>query len=131
VIGTTTKGDIGVALATADLIRQGYQVLNPVSAVSPFDIVAYKDGQFYRLQVKYRELRDGTVSANIRRSVIGGGRVVHTPMTSDDIDYVVFYCPDNGLCYYIPRSDFDVVAILRVTPPKNNQSRLVLERKDG
>ena len=41
---TTTKGDIGVAMVTADLLCQGYEVMMPVSAVSPFDVVAYRCG---------------------------------------------------------------------------------------
>ena len=52
---TKDKGDLGVAKAYADLVGKGYQVLNPMTEHAPFDLVAYRDGAFLRVQVKYRK----------------------------------------------------------------------------
>ena len=36
-------------------------MLLPLTEHAPFDLVAYKDGRFYRVQVKYRAAKDGFV----------------------------------------------------------------------
>lgn len=46
------KGDLGVAKAHADLVSQGFTVLFPATEHALFDLVAYADGVFHRLQVK-------------------------------------------------------------------------------
>ncbi len=50
---TKNKGDLGVLKAQVDLCSKGYLILTPLSEHSPFDIVAYKNGEFIRIQVKY------------------------------------------------------------------------------
>lgn len=48
------KGDIGTTQVIADLVKKGYVIFTPtVCEVLPFDIVAYKDGEFKRIQCKY------------------------------------------------------------------------------
>jgi hypothetical protein len=56
---TKDKGDIGVAKAHADLVTQGYVVLFPATEHAPFDLVAYRNGEFERVQVKYRSAGSG------------------------------------------------------------------------
>ncbi len=51
---TKNKGDLGVLKAQADLCTKGYLVLIPLSEHSLFDLVAYKDRDFLRIQVKFR-----------------------------------------------------------------------------
>lgn len=53
---TKTKGDLGVLKAQVDLCEKGYMILYPHTEHAPFDLVIYKDNQFKRVQVKYREL---------------------------------------------------------------------------
>jgi hypothetical protein len=51
---TKDKGDIAAAKAIADLVDKGYSVFTPVVCEHlPFDLIAYKDGQCYRIQAKY------------------------------------------------------------------------------
>ena len=50
---TKDKGDLGVAKAHADLAAKGFTVLFPATEHAPFDLVAYAEGLFHRLQVKY------------------------------------------------------------------------------
>jgi hypothetical protein len=54
---TKSKGDLGILKAKLDLFEQGYLILNPETEHAPFDIVAYKKGNFRRVQVKYRKLK--------------------------------------------------------------------------
>ena len=45
---TKDKGDLGVAKAHADLVEKGWLVLFPTTEHAPFDLVAYRDGDFRR-----------------------------------------------------------------------------------
>ncbi len=62
---TKNKGDIGVLKTCVDLAEQGYLILTPLSEHSPFDIVAYKDKKFLRIQVKYRTLKNGALQIRL------------------------------------------------------------------
>ncbi len=74
---TKDKGDLGVAKAHADLVEQGWMVLLPTTEHAPFDLVAYRDGQFRRIQVKYRSGRTGSVEVQFK-SVWDDRNGVHT-----------------------------------------------------
>ena len=50
---TKNKGDLGVLKAQLDLFEQGFTVRVPLTEHLPFDLVAYKEGEFRRVQVKY------------------------------------------------------------------------------
>ena len=61
---TKSKGDLGVLKAQVTLFEQGYLSLLPQTEHSEFDLVAYKEGIFKRVQVKYRSVdkKFGTIS---------------------------------------------------------------------
>jgi hypothetical protein len=54
---TKDKGDLGVLKVMASLGSQGYLILNPLTEHAPFDIVAYKNKKFERIQVKYKSIK--------------------------------------------------------------------------
>ena len=111
---TGWKGDIGVAKATADMISQGFMVLAPVAATSPFDLVVYRDGRFSKVQVKYRTIKNGVIKTELRRSVISNGRCVHRAMEPDEVDVLCIYCPDTDRCYYVSTTEAPNGCSLRV-----------------
>jgi hypothetical protein len=113
---TSSKGDIGVARATADLIGRGFEVLLPVNSTSPFDLAIYRDGQFVRVQVKYIAAIRGVLTVAISRKSIWQGRV--KKRSNDEADIVCVFNPDTDKCYYVAVSD--APCSLRITPPKNN-----------
>ena len=121
---TTSKGDIGVAFVIADLIMQGARVLQPVSATSPFDLVALYNDTYVRIQVKYRTPSSGRVEVKPKRAVARYEYALNT-----EYDILAIYCPDAGIAY-IPRQQGQQVITLRVEPPKNNQSIGVTLFKD-
>jgi hypothetical protein len=56
------KGDIGTTQVIADLVKKGYVIFTPlVCEALPFDLVAFKDGIFTKIQCKYSS--DGFVHA--------------------------------------------------------------------
>ncbi len=123
---TKDKGDLGTAKAHADLVGQGYVVLFPATEHAAFDLVAYKSGQFHRIQVKYRSSRTGAVSVQFR-SVWADRNGTHMkPADKAEIDVVCIYCPETDLCYYVRPSEHGHSVSLRVVPSKNRQRQGVL-----
>ena len=118
---TKNKGDLGVAKAHADLVGQGFVVLFPTTEHAPFDLVAYADGRFHRLQVKYRSASRGALTVHFR-SVWADRKGTHTaPMDKAAIDLVCVYFPDTDECYYIRPTGHAASVTLRIAPARNGQ----------
>ena len=93
---TKEKGDLGVLKAQVDLYEQGFTILSPMTEHSPFDLVVYKNGDFRRIQIKYRKL-DETGKLNIKFSTCWTDKYgTHTvPINKDEVDLFCIYCPDT------------------------------------
>jgi hypothetical protein len=63
---TKDKGDLAVVKVQADLVEQGASVLIPLTEHAPFDLVAYLHERFYRVQVKFRTVKQGSVYVAFR-----------------------------------------------------------------
>jgi len=123
---TKDKGDLGVAKAHADLASKGYIVLFPATEHAPFDLVAYRDGRFSRIQVKFRSSRAGAVTVHFR-SVWADRRGTQMKETDKTlIDVVCVYCPETDECYYLRPGDYRQSVTLRVTPSRNGQQAKIL-----
>jgi hypothetical protein len=121
---TKTKGDLAVAHAHVDLMEQGFLVLWPATEHAPFDLVAYRWGEFLRIQVKYRTMnRRGSVEVEFA-SVWSDSKGMHRrPMDKSEVDLVCVYCPETGGCYYLRPADHGLQVTLRLTPSRNNQQK--------
>ena len=122
---TKTKGDLGVLKAQADLCEKGYLVCVPLSEHAPFDLVAYRNFAFTRIQVKARSLRKGRLDIRLESSY-ADRRGVHTKKVDPNaIDIYCVYCLDTDRCYYFRLDDFSGrhTLSLRVDTPKNGQVR--------
>ena len=123
---TKDKGDLGIAKAHADLVSKGYTVLFPATEHAPFDLVTYRDGEFLRIQVRFRSAPRGTISVSFR-SVWADREGTHMkPIDKSAIDVMCLYCPETDECYYLRPHDFRQSVTLRVTPSRNGQSVGVL-----
>lgn len=91
------KGNIATAKVIADLTEKGYTTFTPtISEHLPFDVLAYKDGQFYRIQAKYSS--NGGIHNKTNWNDRNG---THTKKYSDtDFDYYGIYLPDIKLVVY-------------------------------
>jgi len=128
---TKEKGDLGVLKAQLDLFEQGYLVLYPLTEHAPFDLVAYKDRRFWRIQVKYKSVdRTGGITVHFRSSWADRHGTHMRPVDKDEIDFYCIYCPDTDECYYLDPRCYGSSVTLRVEAPKNNQSRRVRLAKD-
>jgi hypothetical protein len=127
---TKDKGDLAVAMVVADLIGRGAGVLNPFTEHAPFDLVAYLDGAFHRVQVKYRSAKGGAVEVVFQSSWADRHGTHRRPMPLGEVDVVAIYCPDTERCYYIDPGQFRSRVTLRVEPARNNQSANVNRAED-
>ena len=120
---TKEKGDLGVLKAQVDLYEQGFLFLQPVTEHAPFDLVAYKDGLFKRVQVKYKSVdKTGALTVHFRSCWADKHGTHMLAVNKDEIDLYCIYCPDSDECYYLDPKDYDKSVTLRVEAPKNNQS---------
>ncbi len=123
---TKQKGDLGVLKAQVDLFEQGFTILAPLTEHAPFDLVAYKDGKFQRVQVKYRKL-DKFGKLDVKFSTCWTDkRGTHTvPVDKDEVDLYCVYCPETDECYYLNPREYGSNVTLRVETPKNSQLKNV------
>jgi len=86
---TSEKGDIGTTQVIADLTKKGYTIFVPAVTESlPFDIVAYKDGVFKRIQCKYSS--DGTVCRGTQGKKYRDNDFEYYGIYLSDIDQVIY-----------------------------------------
>ncbi|MCH8160162.1 MAG: hypothetical protein IIA08_09845 [Proteobacteria bacterium] len=121
---TKDKGDLGVLKAQVDLFEQGFAIFTPQTEHCPFDLVAYKDGEFRRVQVKYRAA-DRYGACQVRFANCWADRNgTHTRrIDKDEVDLYCIYCPDTDECYYIEPAKFGSNVSLRVRAAKNGQQK--------
>jgi hypothetical protein len=127
---TKNKGDLGVLCAQVDLARRGYAVLLPLTEHAPFDLVAYKDGRFYRVQVKYRTAKNGIVHFRLSTCWADRHGVHTTPVDRDSVDLFCIYCPDTDRCYYVDTATCPPHVYLRIEPPRSGQQKRIRWAKD-
>lgn len=120
---TKNKGDLGVLAAQLDLVERGWGVLLPLTEHETFDLVAYRDGRFLRIQVKYRAAVNGTLYVPFSSSWADRHGVHTAPMDKDAVDLICIYCPDTRRCYYIDPKRFSRGVTLRIAPVRNGQSK--------
>jgi hypothetical protein len=123
---TKEKGDLGVLKAQVDLFEQGFTILVPQTEHSPFDLAVYRDGEFRRVQVKYRTVdKFGKIDVKFSTSWNDKHGTHIVPIDKREVDLYCVYCPDTDECYYLEPDKFGSNASLRVKTPKNGQSKRV------
>ena len=120
---TKGKGDLGVAKAYCDLVEKGFIVLFPSTEHAPFDLVSYDGSKFVRIQAKYRSAVRGVLQVNLINWWADRNGSHGKPIDKGQIDVFCVYCPETDRCYYF--KDARISMTLRVTAPKNNQSKNV------
>lgn len=82
-------------------LKQGFKVLQPELADSPFDLLVSKDYQkFYKIQVKTLRVasdRDHCVYTSLSR-----GRQMRVGYSKEEVDYFALFEPVNENLYLIP-----------------------------
>jgi hypothetical protein len=123
---TKDKGDLGILKAQIDLFEQGFALFVPQTEHCPFDLAAYKEGEFKRVQVKYRAMdRFGKVEIKFSTCWADKHGTHTSPIDKSEVDIYCVYCPDTDECYYLRPERFCSSASLRVEMPKNGQRKNV------
>ena len=121
---TKDKGDLGVLKAQIDLFEQGSTIFVPLTEHCPFDLVAYKDCRFSRVQVKYRAVDQfGKVDVKFSTSWADRNGTHTSPIDKGEVDLYCIYCPDTDECYYLRPCEYGSNVSLRVKTPKNGQAK--------
>ncbi|MBT8093944.1 MAG: hypothetical protein KJP08_03970 [Gammaproteobacteria bacterium] len=121
---TKDKGDLGVLKAQIDLFEQGFTIFVPLTEHCPFDLVAYKEGRFSRVQVKYRAVDQfGKVDVKFSTSWADRNGTHTSRIDKDEVDLYCVYCPDTDECYYLRPCEYGSNVSLRVETPKNGQTK--------
>src|SRR5690349_12295313 len=111
---TKNKGDFGLFQAQLDLVKKGYGILLPMTEHEAFDLVAYKEGKFLRVQVKYRRAFNGVIRVPFFSSWADRHGVHVVQMEKTVVDLVCVYCPDTDRCYYVDPRRFGGAVLLRL-----------------
>jgi hypothetical protein len=112
--------------AQLDLFEQGFIILNPVTEHAPFDLVAYRDGEFVRIQVEYKSVdKHGARTVHFRSTWADKHGTNMCRANKQEIDLYGVYCPDTDACYYFDPKQFNRSVTLRVEASKNNQTQNV------
>jgi len=106
------KGAASELVACAHLMRQGWHVFRCESPNSPFDLVAYREGEFLRVEVK-------SISrvplARTRRSPDPRMGVGIPWPSNDEWDLLIAVDPDEARCFEItthdPREGTDLLRV--------------------
>lgn len=127
---TKNKGDLGVLKAQLDLYEKGYLILTPHTEHESFDLVAYKDGVFKRVQVKYRAAKNNVIIASFRTTWADRNGAHSKNYDKSQFDLMCIYCPDTDKCYYVNPNTCEKCFNLRLTKPKNNQKEKIHMAED-
>lgn len=127
---TKNKGDLGVLHAQLDLAKKGWTVLLPLTEHATFDLVAYREGRFLRVQVKYRAAVNGALTAPMKTCWADRHGTHSVPIDRAAIDLMCIYCPDTERCYYVDPRTIRNHLRLRVQPVRNGQIKGVRYAED-
>ena len=121
---TTSKGDLGVLKAQVLLFEQGFTICAPLAEHAPFDLVAYRNGGFRRVQVKYRSLdKHGKLPVQFSNCWSDGNGIHTVPIDKDAVDICCVNCAGMDKCYNLNPKAFGSTVCLRVETPKNGQAK--------
>jgi len=124
------KGNIAQSLVVLELQKNGFNVFSEIGDYSKIDIIAEKNGQLTRIQVKYNKVINGACRLHLIKSGPNGYRYTYQ---KEDCDWFVLYNPQTDDLYWIDSAEacrcINVFTI-RTDFPKNNQIQNVKLAKD-
>jgi hypothetical protein len=122
------KGDRAEIEVAHDLIRRGYRIAIPYGEDWDFDLIFSRPGShdLERVQVKYTASNGEFVGIKCFSHSLTNGRVRRTKRyTAKTVDWMAVYDATTDRCYYVHAGELGAgksQLILRLIPPKNNQS---------
>ena len=130
---TNRIGEISESALITRFLQLGYVVLTPYGGNQRYDLVIEDaQGQFWRIQCKTGRIDEDSTAIRFNtaiRNVTGKNR--QSRDYRGHCDYFAVYCERLQKAYLIPVDHVGItVAVLRLTPWKNNQDKKTLWAKD-
>ncbi|MEK6898793.1 MAG: group I intron-associated PD-(D/E)XK endonuclease [Nanoarchaeota archaeon] len=112
----------------AELTRKGWVIYFPYNDETPVDLLAWKDGQYLRIQVKATRQKNGALVCRLKSS--NNWQV--KKYTKKEIDCFAIYDYEEKKGYLIPIEKVEGLTepLLRCTEVKNNQKKGIRYAKD-
>lgn len=120
------KGNLGEMAVAKHLIAEGYAVFYELGDLSKIDLIAVKNDEMTKIQVKSRKLRkDNSVELKAEKA----GPNYRYRYTKDDVDIFALYAIDTDQIAFINAEwflkNFKNAISIRVHIAKNNQIRKI------
>lgn len=135
-MNTVGIGDIGEMVAITKFTKKGFIVSKPLSNVAKYDFIVEIQDKLYRVQVKTTEsTKDEGAKMNFSTKTTNyeKGHWKSNKYSSEEIDLFFLYCLENdwsGLFIPVTSIEIPFTLSLRLTPPKNNQTKGINFAKD-
>lgn len=122
-MNTKQLGLLGELKAQYDFIKAGWEISIPSGDYCSYDLLAIKNNQILKIQVKTTEkIQDGVIIFSVNSRNYYSNKTY----TEADCDYFYLYCLENETGYLYPTAHFHSSHIrIRVTPPKNNIQKTI------
>ncbi len=92
-----------MARVAGALFRNGYSVLAPMEDFAGYDLVAERNGKFFRIQVKTTSKTEH--DKTYYRFMTSGGNQGKSAYSKDKIDYLIAWAMDEDLFWLLKPSD--------------------------
>jgi Holliday junction resolvase-like predicted endonuclease len=126
---TKDKGDLAELMVAADLMQQGWRVAFPYGEAWSYDLIAERDGEFSRVQVKHVTSDGKKIQVPCRSISVTNGKATNIfKYTSANIDMIAVYEAKTQRCYYVPAvelGDGMAMLTLRLIAPKQMHSNQI------
>jgi hypothetical protein len=123
-LGGTTE-----AIILSAYLRSGFQVSVPFSNLTAYDLIVDTGTKLLKIQAKTAWVSRGCLNYHGRRRV-GGSYSGRRAYEVGEIDYFAIYCPQTNSLFALPAEGHGIAGVLRITPTKNNQKKLIRWAKD-
>jgi hypothetical protein len=123
-MGVNLKGDVAEANAVARLIELGHIVSKPANDHAPYDIVVDNGDGFKAVQVKHAKLKNGSITANLRRQSMSANGLKSSTYGGDEIDAYIIYCPTTNGVYWVDYDDAPDKSVTLRVESENDDSRI-------
>lgn len=129
-MNTKYMGNITELETILAFAKLGYNVLIPYGDCERYDYVVDINNNFYKIQCKTSSSDDENASFKFscRSCNRKGGKIIHRYYDNDEIDF--FATSFNDQCYLVPVQECGGGKRLRLSSPKNGQTRGISWARD-
>lgn len=123
-MNTKIVGDVTVLAVMQALVSAGYAVAVPWGDRNRYDLIAEREGQFWRIQCKTAWRANGCMRFNTSNKSTDGGAPIRRAYKGQ-IDCFLVRFPESNTLYCVPIADASATdMLLRLDPPQLNDPRI-------